>query len=114
MKRFFAVCLCVVLMAFLSCTNLRRSSTEEALYISKGLPDFQELIQYFSVSSGYTLFAWPGDPYIFETEPNEKLKKGQEFSFVHVFIYKTKTNTSKAIFLSDLRPPKIVNTLEWK
>jgi hypothetical protein len=103
--------LSLALLFFYGCSkNPQASSKEEASFVIQHLPDFQEQIQYFSVESSGFIFI--GFPNILQSEPD--LKSNRDDRLVHVFIYRTKASSFKLIFMNDERPPKILQSREFK
>lgn len=108
-KSGYALLILVLLFTVVTaCSKQTDSSTEEARYVVQQMPDFKELIQYFSVRSGRCIGVPLAPPWIEYSDP--KMEKNW---FVHAVIYKTKNNTFKLILLDDSRPPKIVTMKEF-
>ncbi|HAM88832.1 MAG: hypothetical protein US83_C0006G0068 [Candidatus Falkowbacteria bacterium GW2011_GWC2_38_22] len=103
----------ILLFVFLtiSCGNHQTSTKEEALYAVEHAEDFQEIVQYISISS-FSPFPVLLDPYIHQTEPKNtiNLDLSLNLQFVHQIIYKTTDGGTKLVFLSDDHPPKIKAT----
>ena len=97
-----------------SCDHLPDTSKEEALYLIKGQSDFQELIQYFSLTSERV------SPFIYERVPELRWtvyaedKKMATGHFSHVAIYRTKQQSFKLVILNSDRPVGIVAIQEFK
>lgn len=101
--------LVVLFIFFAACSNRQLSSINEAKYIIEHSADFQEFVQYLSVESIGILSA---DPSIYKAEPSFGNQKNKEF--VHVIIYKTKSNSFKLVLLNDNRPPEVIAIKEFQ
>jgi hypothetical protein len=110
MRKISIVLMLLAVVIITGCANSQSSSKEEAKYAVERLPDFQELVQYFSVeSAGFLLPATK--PEIYQSDP----KIADRYTiFIHEIIYKTKTGGFKLVLLDDGRPPSIVVTKDIK
>ena len=111
MKKIQIIIALSFMVMFTACgTNIQKSSMEEARYSIERLPDFQKLIQYFSVESNCFPWAPATTPTVYQSDP--ELAK-ERTAFIHGIIYKTKDENFKLVLLNDSRPPKIVATKDF-
>ncbi|MCD4705968.1 hypothetical protein K8R61_02705 [bacterium] len=103
-KNYLFIIIVLLIFTWSGCTNCQESSREEAIFVVQKLPDFKKNIQYFSISSGYSIIL-SGDPFIYKVD--ESSKKNEEIGFIHIVIYEKKEGGQKIVFLDDNRPPQI-------
>ena len=114
MKKIRLVGVLLLVLFLTACVSNRQESTvSDANKFIAALPDFKELVQYFSVeavSVGAPIRP-PLSPQLYESEP----KMGEKGApFVHVVIYRTKAGDVKLVLLNDAIPPKIVAIKSFK
>lgn len=108
----------VVLSLFLvsGCTNTQQSERSRAEMVVAALPDFQEQLYYFNISSGSSLSFLIFDPFVYDEYPRSELmrKETARKSFVHQIIYQTKSGEHCLVFLSDGITPKIIKLIKME
>jgi len=109
----FFVLFLLVIVVLVGCSNNQQSSKEEAQFVVRSLPDFQEQLLYFSVS--VRAIGPVNDPFVQISEPKVfQTDKTNIIKFVHEILYRTMDGKFKLILLNDERPPQITATKEFK
>jgi len=102
----------VILFLLVSgCTNYQASKRSQVEEVVAKLPDFQEQLYFFNISSGKSIDPLVNSPYLYDSYPRLK-SIGKEIVFQ--IIYRTKNGGYCLVFLSGNLSPKIVEKIELK
>lgn len=106
MKQFISMFF-VALLLLAGCSNIQRSSVNEAKYIIEHEEDFGTILEVFQLESGILGIGLATDPVV-RSFKGDLARNNDPFFAVHAIVYRTKNGRINLVFLSDTRPPKIV------